>query len=394
MCCLFLLTNCGSISLSSIDELIEDIAEDHASHDSQVLVFATDYASGGQIYSATITNHTAELANADLTELGSDAVIKYENGLLYILHSGWSLISSDNLEIVDPDDNFAVEGQYSVGNGTNPHDVVVNGNKAYISLYNPTADSENIDEDGNPADVIVMDVNNGSILERYSFYNYLNDDGDRNGHAHKLMLVGNVLYVCLQDLSGDGWFMANSGGKLGMIDIVNQEITGAITLQGWNPASLTPNDDHTKMFVASVDDYSTMSGHGGIEVVDLASQTSETFLLDSTLGAYVDNIKSTRGSVYAVASTIDWITFTSSSQIISFPQTISTIDDISDFTVSGADIRDIAVDDDFLWVTTRIISTTEGDTSPVIRVYNTASGEQLGEDLVPTVAGVSIAIVE
>ena len=107
LCCLFFLTNCGSISLSAIDELIEDIAQSHATADSHVLVFATDYASGGQIYSATVTNDETEIANTDLAELGSDAIIKYENGLLYILHSGWSIISSDNLEVVDAD-NFSV----------------------------------------------------------------------------------------------------------------------------------------------------------------------------------------------------------------------------------------------------------------------------------------------
>jgi hypothetical protein len=211
---------CGSVSSQNLSGLNSNTSQLGAS---RVYLFATDQASSGQVYTASTDGSTTVLINSGLNLLGSSAIIRSTNNLLYILHLGFSAVSSDNLQIVDPSDNYATLAQFSTGNGTNPHDVVITGSRAFIALYNPSADPANVDGDGNPADVIEMNTNTGAIVHRYSFADFLNPDGDLNANAEQMLLVGGKVYVLLQDLVSNT-YAANTTGKLGVINIATNTI--------------------------------------------------------------------------------------------------------------------------------------------------------------------------
>ncbi|HLD43848.1 MAG TPA: hypothetical protein VJC18_00315 [bacterium] len=398
-CVLLALISCGQISYQpASDDATESLDPDSNISDlpsHRVFVFATDYQSSGQLYTATYEDTSTALSNSDLTMLGTEAKIKWHDNLLYILHAGagFNSISTDNLQIVDPYNTqapFSTLAQYTTGNGTNPQDVVLSDQKAFISLYNPKNDPSNVDAEGHPGDVIEMDTESGQITHRYSFYDDLADDGDRNAHASQMVLADDVLYVCLQDLESNT-FSATAPGKIGMIDTKQNEMLGIITLQSRNPYGIALDNAHTRLFITSTYDYQHQGSYGGLEIVNLDSQQTELFIKDDVLGGYVERIRLSDEHAYAVISQFDLETFEFQSKLVAFPLGITTADEITNFSIWGTDIRDIFYQQDTLWVSYRVISTTEGADTPMIKLFDTNTEEQLGETLYPLVAGVSLA---
>lgn len=383
----FLCIACSSVSQQTTGGS-DPTPDASADISSRAFVFATDFVSSGQLYVASLTGDETSLTNSGVTLLGSSATIKVFNEEIYVLHDGFSAVSSDNVQIIDPDDDFATIAQYSTGNGTNPHDLIVVDNRAFISLYNPNADS---------GDVIEMDLDNGDVLTRYSFHDFLADDGDLNTNADQMILVGDVLLVCLQDLASST-FEATTTGKVGMIDTAEHRVLGAFDLQGRNPVDIAMSNDETRIFVADMATYNfdlgefdTASAYGGIEVVDLATQSTEIFIDDSDLGGYVERLKTSSDSVYAVVSRFDDATFTYASRIVTLAQDLAD-DDFLIFEDFTTDIRDIQIDGDFLWISRRVSDADDGTSSPRIDVLDVDSGIQIGESLVPAAPGTSMAL--
>ena len=361
----------------------------------EIFVFATDYASSGQVYRAFYTDGETTLENSGLTLLGTEAKIKRYNDLLYILHAGagFNSISTDNLQIVNPyyaNTPFKTVSQFSTGNGTNPQDVIIEDDKAFMSLFNPANDPNNVAENGYPADVIEMSTTTGIITHRYSFHDFLEDDGDRNAHAANMIEVNDILYVCLQDLESNT-FAPTAPGKIGMIDVTNHSILGVITLESRNPYGLTANSEGTKIYITATHDYTYSGTYGGLEVVDIATKTTDLFIPDDLLEGYVERISMGNDHAFIIVSQYDLETFSFQSKIMRFPADLEDINDISEFKSYGTDIRAFMYQDDSLWVSYRVISTTEGDSNANIKLFDVTTGEQLGETLYPVVAGVSIA---
>lgn len=391
----FTITACGSLDSLTIDPSGNATPSNNAN--SNLFVFATDYSSSGQLYLASLTDGETTLINTGVTQLGSAAIVKTQAESIAILHTGYSSVSSDNLQIIDPLNRYVTLGQHSTGNGTNPHDVVFSGTHAFITLYYPTAQTHNTDASGNPGDVIEMDTNTGSILHRYSFTPYLANDGDRNANADQMALVDNILYVTLQDLDADT-FAASSNGLIGMIDINTQQVLGVIPLQGRNPFGMALNDDHTQLVVSnfasynsSIGNYDTASPYGGIELVDLASQSSVAFIDDEDLGGYVERVRAGHNGYYVVVSRFDATDYTYTSKILRLPQDDFQLSRVTTIDDNESDIREIAIDDHYLWVSRRQINVESGLSDPKIDVVDLNSGLQAGSTLTPSVPGMSIA---
>lgn len=391
---LFLFSACGEIVQTATD-IGESIG---AGLDTTptVFVFATDFGSSGQLYQATYSDSFLDVSNTGVTELGSGAIIRYFDGLLYVLHDGWSYGSSDNVQIIHPDDSFATQAQYSTGNGTNPHDIVVSGSRAFISLYNPTADLDNIDAQGLPGDVIEMNLDTGEIVHRFSFHDYLNDDGDKNANADQMILHDGILYVCLQDLDSD--YSATSSGLVGRIDISTGEVLGVITLSGRNPVDIALSEDQKNLFIANMatydwnlGNYNTSEPFGGIEIVDLSSNSSTRLIDDEGLGGYVEKLTIWDNQILAVVSEYDNATFSYLSIITELSEDATSSSEATTFLDVNADFRDIFVQNDYLWVSKRLINTSSGAKDPLLSIYDLGSGEQLDVDVDLDVAGVSIA---
>ncbi|MBI2338761.1 MAG: hypothetical protein HYU99_00095, partial [Deltaproteobacteria bacterium] len=329
---LFFLVSCGSVDTLSLDDSDPDIV----SGTTAVFLFGTDFASSGQLYTADFDTPSG-LSNTGVTGLGSSAVIRFFNGVLYVLHDGFSIASSDNVQILDPANGFETIGQWSTGNGANPQDLVVIANKAYISLYNPENDADNIDGEGNPGDLIVMNVETGEIEKRLSFFDFLNDDGNRTARAAAMVLADDLIYVCLQDLEGDS-FEQNTAGKIGVINTSTDEVGGVITLQGRNPVDVVYSGDENKLFVAlqapydyTLGNFDTSKAFGGVEIVPLADPGDTILLADEDLGGYIERLAVSDDTLFIVVSEMDSTTFEFTSEILSMSDGAESADEASVF---------------------------------------------------------------
>lgn len=394
---LITLASCGQVQFKSGAQDADATASANdtlAVGDSQVFVFASDYASSGQLYLASLVGGETELDNAGVSLLGTEANLKLYDDLLYVLHAGagFNSVSTDNLQIIDPfstTNPYRTIKQFSTGNGTNPMDVVIDGGRAFITLYNPEADAANIDANGRPADLIVMSTSTGGIQKRISFYDLLGDDGDRQANAFKMVAHQGVLYVLLQDLSSTT-FEAGNPGQIAMLDMSTLQLLGSIVLQSRNPGGMELDTVNDKLIVSAVDDYDTDTDFGGVEIVDLDSQQSEVFIDDEDLGGYAEMLSVAEGMIYAVIAKYDAAAFVFKSKIISMPTSATRPTQAMEFLPFGDDIRSLFFQDGFLWVSFRTISTSTGDSAPNIKVYDTDTEQQVGSTLYPEVAGISM----
>ncbi len=392
---LALFAACGSVSFTAGSGDTDGTASDNdelGSDDSEIFLFASDYSSSGQLYIASLIDGETSLENSGVELLGTEAVIRLYDDLLYVLHAGGSFnsVSTDNVQIIDPENGFETIDQFSTGNGTNPQDIVVTDGKAFISLYNPENDDDNLATNGQPGDVIEMDLDTGDVTHRYSFYNYLADDDDKQANAFAMKLVGSTLYVLLQDLESNT-FEATSAGLVGKINTVAHTVTGAIELSGRNPSNFAVSDDEDKLFVATTNDREYDTIYSGLDVVNLATEESELFVADSQLAGYIEKLRTHDGFVYGVVSKYNTSSFTFSSKVIKFSQDIDASTDINTFISYANDIREIFAQNGYLWVSYSAVSTSTDDADPVVRVFDVTTGDQVGDDLVPEVTGISAA---
>ncbi len=394
---LFLLGACGGLSQTANSHGDLGVFNRDVSTGSEVtFLFATDYSSAGQLYVSDADATT--LVNTGVSDLGSSAIIRLYNGLLYVLHDGFSSASSDNVHIIDPSDNFSTVDQWSTGNGTNPQDIVVIGAKAYITLYNPSADSSNVDADGNPGDLIIMDLQTGDIEKRISFHDLLNADGDLNADASRMLLIGTKLYVLVQDLQYD--FSVNTSGHIAIIDTDTDTWVDSINLIGENPVSLAYSSTANKLFIAhqapyndTLGNFDTSTSFGGVEVIPVDDPNNSFLFDDEDLGGYVEQVTAGNGKVFVVVSQLDPVTFDYTSQVLIMDDSASSSSDTSVFLDNSSDVRSIALDSfNDLWIARRSISSGTGTASdPQVEVFD-SSGSQVGTNLVPVVPVTSIAI--
>lgn len=394
------LAACGSVENTSLNSA--DNSGNVTPGVENVFFFATDFASAGQLYTASM-DPVGSLVNSGVTSLGSSAGIHLYDGLIYVLHDYYSNGSSDNVQIIDPSNGYATVNQWSTGNGTNPSDIVAVGSKAYISLYNPESDQTgaSVDAGGNPSDLIVMNLATGAINKRISFSAYLNDDGNKTAMAGQMILVGTKLYVAIQDQDVEGFaYLQTAPGKIAVVDTTTDTVEKVITLKGRNPAGLAYLEAQNKLFVALQapfdpdtfeNEYAT-SPYGGIEIVSLTDD-STVLINDEDLGGYVERLAGGDGVVYSVVSKMDPVTFAFTSDIFKMADDNQTSLGATVFLNGSQDVRDIATDaEGRLWVSRRSINANDGSASdPQVEVFD-AAGTAVGSTMVPVVPITSIAI--
>lgn len=386
-----LFTACGSVQNVSQGDTNPDT--DIAANIITSYLFATDFASSGQLMKAD--SNVEAINNTGITGLGSSAIIRSFDGLLYVLHDGFSVASYDNVQVIDPSKGFITTKQFSTGVGTNPNDIVVVGSKAFITLYSPDRNAKVVNEDAQPIDLLVIDLTNGSQVKGISFADYLNIDDSLNARAGQMVLNGNKIYVCLQDLDGDS-FTHNAPGKIAVINVNTLAIEQVFTLKGRNPVDIALANN--TLFIAlqapydfALGDFDTANNFGGLEILPLAGGES-ILLADEDLGGYIERVAVSDNQVFGVASQFDTTSFEYNSTIFTLPFTAASINDVSTFIDNSADIRDMAVNgNNQLWVARREIKSGEGSASkPQVDVFNAETGVQIGSSLIPPVPVTSI----
>jgi len=148
--------------------------------------------------------------------------------------------------------------QKSLESGSTPYEVAVAGSTGYIALYD-------LDY------VQTFDINTCALGEKIDLpIEYAN--------ASSIKANGNELLVVAQRLEN---FSATKPGLLIIMNATTKELIDTVQLNFYNPiASVLSNG---KLYVSSVDDYFSFA-NAGVEVVDLATRSSEVLVTGAQLG--------------------------------------------------------------------------------------------------------------
>jgi DNA-binding beta-propeller fold protein YncE len=260
------------------------------------LVAGTDLSSIGKVAVISVKNDAAISIENDLETISSDPVARVEDGRPFVVNR----LTFDNLQGLDPAAAFRTTLQDSVGNGANPHDVVVlppgdsgaaggRAGLAFVTRYEPPFN-----------DVAVLSLDDGTILESIDLVPYARN-ADHLPRADQALLLGGRLYVTLDDANRD--FTQFMNGRVVVIDPIARSVDSVIDLSGQNPfESLIYSPETGLIYVGLAGIFPgrlPQALTGGIETIDPETRLARGLLVDDDdLGGNVSAIavtSATRG---------------------------------------------------------------------------------------------------
>ena len=224
---------------------------------SDLFVLTTDFSTGSTAFLAA----DAAAAEVNLLGIHSDAVGHYHDGRVYIVNR----LGQDNILVLDALDWRTPLTQFSVGNGTNPHDIeIVAPDKAYVTLYDAST-------------LLIVDPRDGAKLGEIELSAFADADG--LPEVSQIVRVGDRLYLSCQRLDRNGGWGPADVSYLIVVDLASDTLVDTdpdaegvqgIALSAANPNSLAVAGEQIAVGVV---------GHfgdraGGVEIVDTASNRS------------------------------------------------------------------------------------------------------------------------
>jgi hypothetical protein len=163
-------------------------------------VVTTDYHSAA--YYSTIEVQPPRTARVSIGAVSTDPVAYYDfnEDMVFVVNR----YLGDNIQIVDPNQDFATVGQYSVGNGSNPHDIrLAGGEKAYVSRYEWKT-------------LLIVHPYTGDSLGVIDLSPVADPDGIPE--MDRMEIVDDRLFVTLSSIDHVTW-LPDGPGKIAVIDI-------------------------------------------------------------------------------------------------------------------------------------------------------------------------------
>lgn len=326
----------------------------------ELLALTTDFSTGSLTSLGLTPPWNADL---DVASICPDAVARSYRGLLYVVNR----FGCDNIQVIDPAQDYATIREFSVGSGSNPQDIAFESpTRAFVSRYDrPT--------------LLAVNPSTGAILDSLSLAPYADADG--LPEMHRLFLQGRYLYVEVQRLDRNNGFEPVAPSYLVVIDTqtwtivdTDDEAPGVnpIALTGLNPTGPMEIDLITGQLLVPVSG-SFFDLDGGIERVDLEEWESTGFLVtEATLGGSL--LQYTQGSTqrsFAIVSDASFATCLVAYHPIQGTR-LQTI-----YCTDGFDLADCEVSEEgWLYLADRSFI------DPGVRVFN-LNGQPQG-DVIPT----------
>lgn len=219
-------------------------------------VTTTDYSTGS---CSTIDLDGTYTVTKNITVLHSDATARYYGGYFYVINK----LGADNIQILDPDNNFSTVRQFSTGIGSNPQDVAFTSpTKMYVTRNNSNS-------------MWIMNPQTGLQTGSIDFSSFADADGFCE--MHQLFLYKNHLFVTIQRLDRDDYYWPPVGTSYMAVVDVNTDAfvdtdpvtpgVQAIALMSANPYSEIQLDPWTGyLYVGCAGFWGLFDG--GVEVVD------------------------------------------------------------------------------------------------------------------------------
>ncbi|MBU1948843.1 MAG: hypothetical protein KJ927_09045, partial [Candidatus Eisenbacteria bacterium] len=225
-----------------------------------VLAVTTDFSSSGSL--STLSVQAPWISDNDVATIHSDAVARVHDRMIYVVNR----LVADNIQVINPDADFATVQQFSVGAASDPQDIaVISETRAYVSRHNSN---------------LLLEVNpvTGEHLGTISLLEFADPDG--LCEMHRMHIDGNYLYVQIQRLNRNANWVPVPPSLLAVIDLNTRQLVDVdpgepgmqgITLAGLNPIAPMQIDPVSGcLLVPEAGRYAVIDA-GGIEAVDLST---------------------------------------------------------------------------------------------------------------------------
>jgi len=232
------------------------------------VVLTTDASTGS--YSVVDLASRSVFKDIKLGGVHSDAIARFfvnqsafPSGRVYVVNR----LGADSIQILDPQLGFITptNGMLSVGNGTNPWDIVfVNTNKAYVSRL------------GSPKLLIIDPTTLRSTGEIDLNPLVKPTDSDGSPEPASMLIRNGLVYVALQHIDvKQPQLPAVARGEVVVIDSTTDRIVSVITLNGKNPISeFQFSPTLNRILISSVGDLAVIDG--GIEAINPDTNTVDS----------------------------------------------------------------------------------------------------------------------
>jgi len=254
-------------------------------------VTTTDYSTGS---SSVIRLDGSYTTDRNVEVIYSDAVARYYGGLIYVVNR----MGGDNIQVLDPSDDFSTVRQFSVGAGSDPHDIAfVSETKAYVSR-------------GNETELLIVNPSSGSSIGSIDLSGF--SDADGIPEMDCMMLIGDLLFVSIQRLDRNNYWLPVPPSYLAVVDTRADTLYDcdpaspglqAVELSGTDPFGELHFDPYTGLL------YLTCVGWWGVrdcgaELVDPSALESAGFLMtDEAAGGDINDVALFSPSIgYAVVT--------------------------------------------------------------------------------------------
>ena len=315
-------------------------------------IVSTDFGVFGRIES--FSPEAPWTTSGELGVTPGDAVGRYFDGLVYIVGRG----GSNLVQVYNPDEDFELVREFSIGAGRNPQDIAFDDQgRAFVSCYDEAV-------------LLQVDVEAGTVVQAFDTSSFADSDG--LPETAWLRVHQNRLYITCQLLDRGNWYSPTGPGKLLVLDLGSMQWESPVSLSGANPYTKIRLDDNSNLLVGCVGFWAVLDG--GIEIVNPDSGLSEGYLVteEELLGDVLNFVFAGPEKLFVLISNTSFVT-----SIVSVDLNNGGIDSI--VTGSGYSLADLAWDGDFqLYVADRIVG------APGIRVFDSVNGAELTNGTVST----------
>ena len=244
--------------------------------ETRAFVFGTDYFTGA-LMGATLQPRTP---SCNVASVHSDASLRFHDGLLYVVNR----FGGDNVQVIHPV-TYATLRQFSVGNGSNPHDIAfASATKAYVTRYETN-------------DLWVVNPATGAHTGTISLAAFRDADGFCE--MDRLHVVGPLLFVSLERIDRDNGYVPDDSALVAVIDTRTDALvdcdpvapgTQAIRLQLTNPFTTFQFDPLTsRLMIGCAGAFGALDG--GIEWIDpVLLASGGVAVTEAALGGDVNDV--------------------------------------------------------------------------------------------------------
>jgi hypothetical protein len=257
------------------------------------LMTGTDLQTIGKVSVVSVRYGNRFSVENDLAIISSDPVARIGDGRPFVINR----FTFDSVQGFDPLHGFSTSFEYSTGNFSNPHDMVVfpardggtpdgrpssdGAGLAFVTRYEPPFN-----------DMAIIDLEDGTIIATIDLAPYALGP-DHLPRADQALLHDGLIYVTLQDANAR--FTEFMTGRIVVIDPILRDVVDVIDLDGQNPLESFVHLEETGFLYAGMagifEGLADRALTGGVEAIDPQSRRSLGLVVDDDdLGGNVSAI--------------------------------------------------------------------------------------------------------